>query len=99
MIRPSKAQLKLEAKWVGKRVIAKFTDFPQQKGNPLVKCNPEHGVVTCICDNSADLEGGDSRWRSKPTGFAMIRLVRPSAQLEYEIDIKLLELVEPDSSK
>lgn len=82
MIQPSKAQLKLEEKWVGKRVIAKFTDFPQQKGDPLVKCNPEPGVVTCICDNSADLEGEDSRCRSNPTGFAMIRLDRPSAQLD-----------------
>lgn len=34
-----------------------------------------------VCDNSADLEEGDSRRRSKPTGFTMINLDRHQAFL------------------
>jgi len=97
-MKPSKKQLALERRWVGKRVLARFRDIPEKRGEPCPIGEPEPGVVTCICDNSADLENGDRRRRSVPTGTAMIRLDRPAAQCEYETDLDLLELEHTEGS-
>jgi len=84
---PSKALEKAEARWLGKRVSVSFSDLPEKRGGQLVRSAPELATVTCVCDDSSECEG-DRRRRPRPTGWLMVKLDRPSQQLEYEVAIE-----------
>jgi hypothetical protein len=88
----SKAQIRLEELYLDKEVFVVLRDIPERRGHPMVKSKPILATVTCVCDNSADIEG-DRRRRSTPTGRVMVRLHQQSADLEYEAFITDLVLV------